>query len=144
MNPRLLIIILFLIIASETKAQSTTEKQKIDQTITWLKQVSSISVEWTNNPEKKEYRKQLEVLVKSFDKIKEDITLVYVARQAKAEGIAVIGLLDEIHAASQEILTNLHDDKSLDDAVSVMLSQETAETRIVPSSKKLVDSLSGL
>lgn len=140
----LLITAAWLIWASEIQAQATTEKQRIEQGVAWLKQVSSVAVEWTNNPEKKAYRQQLQALVKSFGKIKEDITLIYIERQAKAEGIAMIGLLDEVHDAATDILLHLQDDKSLDDPTAVLLSQEEAENRIVPASKKAIEALTGL
>lgn len=56
-------------------------------------------------------------------------------------GMDVLIQLDEIQEASKGIMLNLHDDKSIEDAVSVLLSQSAAEETIVPLSNDVIDKL---
>jgi hypothetical protein len=176
MNIRPLAAILLLICASTADAQSLTENQKviIDQTIAYVKRLSVISAEWLKNPEKKEYRREMEELIKSYDKMKKNVTSVFILLGSEKDritlnellakytankdelvnqlliwkyqiqplmGMEMLGQLDEIHEGSKSVLLNLQDEKSADDALSVLLSEDAVESRIIPLSKSLIDDL---
>jgi hypothetical protein len=175
MNPKSLLLVLLSISAY---GQSTIETQNliIDQTIDYINQINTISTQWTRNPKKEEYRKELGDLIKSYKPIQENITsvLIIVGTRSDEEGLQkllnkhfkdrkrlveelllwkyqkkeIIGIgitlqLDSLVNQATEILANLHKDRDLEDAVTVLLSEDIAD-RMHPLSKDLIDRLSKL
>lgn len=178
MSTKFLIIPFLLIYSSSLVAQSTsTYTQRIEHDVAYLKQLSSVAVEWTAKPEKKELRKEMQTLMSSFDSVKQSISFVLILKGSEndkknlieilkthqadqqklieqlllwkyepepIEGIEILTQLDEIHKASTQILSNFQKDKSLDNVMMVLLSQDAAENIIAPLSKSVIEKLKGL
>lgn len=92
-------------------------------------------------------RNTLTELLDSYKSDKEALVqqlLLWKYQVKPIEGMDVLNQLDEISEASKRILFTLQDDKNLDDAVSVLVSQSAVESTIVPLSNEVIDKLSKL
>ncbi|WKZ60339.1 MAG: hypothetical protein QY309_02415 [Cyclobacteriaceae bacterium] len=89
-------------------------------------------------------RKSLTGLLDSYESDRNELVrqlLLWKYQINPVEGMDILRQLDEINEASKAILSNLQNDENLDDAVSVLLSQDEAENRITPLSKDTIDKL---
>jgi hypothetical protein len=135
------------LIAHLVSGQTAADENKahLDNAVNYIKQVTSISTNWANNPEKAEFRKLLQDEVNNYGQIKNDFTLALIDMSVnKDKSIDLIYKLEQINNYASVFLTNFKDKKSLDDPASVLLNQEMVESNLQPLSGKLLADISGL
>jgi hypothetical protein len=142
-----LIVVALLLLANLAYGQTAADENNahLDNTLNYIKQVTSISTKWANNPEKAEFRKLLSDEVKKYEQIKNDFTMALIDMSVdKDKSIDLIYKLEQINEYASVILVNFKDKKSLDDATSVLMNQELVESDMTPLSKELSATIASL
>jgi hypothetical protein len=89
-------------------------------------------------------RKTVEALLASYDADRKrlvDELLLWKYRIKPIASTDLLAQLDDINEAAKAILLNFQNDETMEDAISVLLSQDAAESRIVPLSKDVIGKL---